>query len=40
MERVFTECACWGCVEENLYSRMYCQDCFDMGCGDSDEDMH
>lgn len=35
-----TECACWNCIETELYSRLYCQDCYDYACGKTDEDMH
>lgn len=28
-----TECACPNCVETELYSRLYCQECYDNSCG-------
>jgi hypothetical protein len=34
------ECACRFCVKEELYSRLYCQDCYDYGCSKSEEDFH
>jgi len=40
MEQQVTECACNNCVEEELYTRLYCEDCFDLGCSKTDEDMH
>jgi hypothetical protein len=35
-----SECYCSHCVSEELYSRLYCQDCFDLSCSESSEDMH
>jgi hypothetical protein len=35
-----TECACRNCVEVELYSRLYCRDCYDMACSKTEEDMH
>lgn len=35
-----TECACNGCIETELYSRLYCEECHDLACSESDEDMH
>ena len=35
-----TECACRFCMESELYSRLYCHDCFDMACGKTDDDNH
>jgi len=39
-DETMTECACVNCMEEELYSRLYCQECFDLACGKTDEDMH
>jgi len=27
------ECACDHCVSTDIYSRLYCRECFDQGCG-------
>lgn len=34
-----SECACIYCLETELYSKFYCQYCFD-GCAKSEEDNH
>ena len=28
----YDECVCTGCMERQLYSRFYCQECFDQNC--------
>lgn len=35
-----TECACMNCIETELYSRLYCEECHDLACSKTDEDMH
>lgn len=27
-----TECKCTGCMEEEIYARGYCQECWDQNC--------
>lgn len=34
------ECACGACIKTELYSRLYCQDCYDYGCSKSEERFH
>jgi hypothetical protein len=34
------ECQCKNCIETELYSRLYCRDCYDMACSKTDEDQH
>ena len=34
-----TECACIYCLETELYSRLYCQYCFD-GCAKTEDKTH
>lgn len=30
------ECKCTGCAETDIYTKGYCEECFDQGCDDKE----